>query len=203
MGERLRILSDADDVLADNASGFAEFSNRTWGTNLTAEDFSEDWRTMWGVDLAEVNRRAKIFQTSDTVLHYKPIPGATVALQSIGKAHDLGVLTSRRHGLRAHTATWLDQHYPDAFPLGVHYSGIFDTVKTTDAHTITKAEKFLELGGDVLIDDQLKHCAAVAAYGKRAILYGNYAWNQASELPDGVTRCETWEEIEEYFNVAR
>jgi len=191
---------DIDDVLADNASGFAAFCNKTWGLSMMPEDFSEDWCAMWGVDIDEVNRRSHIFHTSDAALHYRPHNGALQVIAALGEKNDNRIVTSRRQLLRTHTQSWVDKHFPELFN-GVHYSGIFDTLQHGD-HLKTKVDVLKEINADILVDDQLKHCIAAARAGIPAILFGNYRWNQAEILPQGITRCETMQEIGEYFGVA-
>lgn len=201
MVEGKRIAWDIDDVLADNAGGFAEFCNTTWGLSMKPEDFSEDWCAMWGVDLEEVNRRSRIFHGSDVPLHYAPLVGAHDVVAALAEHNTNLVVTSRREALRAHTATWLDQHFSGLFA-SVHHSGIFDQETDTD-HLLTKADVLVQISADFIVDDQPKHCFAAAERGIQAILYGNYNWNQVKLLPKGVVRCETPEALKEYFNVTR
>ena len=201
MIEGKTIAWDIDDVLADNATGFAAFCNEMWDLSMTPEDFSEDWCAMWGVDIDEVNRRSHIFHTSDAALYYRPHDGAQQVVAALAETNDNRVVTSRRHLLRAHTTTWVGQHFPGLFT-DIHYSGIFDTFQHGD-HLKTKADVLKEIEADILVDDQLKHCIAAAEQGIEAVLYGNYRWNQAEILPQGITRCATMQEVGEYFGVAR
>ena len=80
----------------------------------------------------------------------------------------------------------------------VYYAGIWDT-HAKDAHLAMKAEICREIGADYLIDDQTKHCFAAAEAGIPAILYRDYPWNRNGQLPTGVTRCRTWQDVEQYF----
>jgi hypothetical protein len=57
-----------------------------------------------------------------------------------------------------------------------------------------------DVGAAYLIDDQLKHCLAAHDMGVQALLFGNYAWNQASDLPDGIVRCAGWADVADYFD---
>lgn len=201
MIEGKTIAWDIDDVLADNATGFAAFCNTTWGLSMKPEDFSEDWCTMWGVDIDEVNRRSHIFHTSDAALSYRPHDGALQVITALAEANDNRIVTSRRQLLREHTATWVGRHFPGLF-IEVHYSGIFDTFQHGD-HLKTKADVLKEINADILVDDQLKHCIAAAEQGIPAILFGSYRWNQAETLPQGIIRCQTMQEVGEYFGVTR
>jgi len=196
-----RIAWDIDDVCADNATGFAEFCNKTWGLAMTADDFSEDWCAMWGVDIDEVNRRSEIFHTSDAALNYAPHEGAYDTLLALSKNNENHVVTSRRALLREHTDLWIAKHFPDIFT-AIHYSGIFDNLKYGD-HLKTKADVLVDIKADYLVDDQLKHCIAAVEHGIPAVLFGDYKWNQTDKLPAGITRCANWKEVEEYFDVTR
>lgn len=188
---------DADDVLADNAAGFVEFSNRTWDTKLTVADYSEDWASMWGVDVEEVEVRSKIFHASDAVLQYNPDPDALPVLTRLRDRYDLRVVTSRRRELQAHTGLWIATHFPGIFS-NIHYSGIFDDFDHV-SHLLTKGDIYEELPAAYAIDDQLKHCFAALERRIPAVLFGNHPWNQTEVLPGGIERCVNWKEVEEYL----
>lgn len=192
---------DLDDTLAEHAQGFAELCNKLWGLKMTAEDFTEDWCTMWGVDLEEVNRRSRIIHASDASLYYPPIKGAYEVVSAVGERNTNLIVTSRREPLKAHTATWIANHFSGLFE-GIYHSGIFDR-ETDQDHVLSKAELLQKLGADYLVDDQPKHCNAADELGIKAVLYGDYAWNRNVELREGVDRCHTMQELGEYFGVAR
>lgn len=193
---RLKIAIDCDDVLADNAAGFVEFSNKMWGTRLTPEDYDEHWAVVWGVDNDEVEKRATELHNSAVFRDYRPVDAALPSLQRLADQHELCIVTSRRQQVRFDTQAWLHEHYTGIFTdATIHFAGIWDTV---DASSILKDKSSIveSIGADVLIDGQIKHCAAVAQHGRGAILSGNYTWNQAGDLPRGVVRCVDWSAVE-------
>jgi len=192
------IAFDIDDVLAANAEGFAAFSNAQWGTSMTAADFSEDWMSMWGVSAEEMQERSRIFHASDTVARYDAYQEALPILTTLSAKHDLRVVTSRQQSIREHTSNWIDRHFPGVFT-DIHYSGIFDG-GSANAHKVTKVDMLRTISAEYLVDDQLKHCIAAAEAGISAVLFGDYPWNQAETLPNGIVRCVNWKEVEEYFN---
>jgi hypothetical protein len=101
--------------------------------------------------------------------------------------------------MHADTLEWLDRHYQGLFS-DVHLAGLFD-VLTEHSHKGTKVELITRIGADYLIDDQPKHCLAVAQAGGQAILFGDYSWNRnIGPLPKGVTRCLDWVAVKEYFD---
>ena len=193
---RLRIAVDVDDVLAENAAGIVAFSNQRWGTNLTVDDYDEHWAKMWQVDNAEVERRTAEIVSTSLSAGYGHIGGALEVLERLAQHHHLMIATSRCLQVKGDTIAWIDEHFPGIFAsTAVYFSGIWDEL-TNDSHRATKAELMTQINADVLIDDQLKHCQAVAAHGRNALLFGDYAWNQATVLPAGVVRCTNWYEVE-------
>jgi hypothetical protein len=193
---RLRIAVDVDDVLAENAAGIVAFSNQRWGTNLTVDDYDEHWAKMWQVDNAEVERRTAEIVSTSLSAGYGHIGGALEVLERLAQHHHLMIATSRCLQVKGDTIAWIDEHFPGIFAsTAVYFSGIWDEL-TNDSHRATKAELMTQINADVLIDDQLKHCQAVAAHGRNALLFGDYAWNRATTLPAGVVRCTNWYDVE-------
>lgn len=199
MPQRETIAIDIDDVLADNAGGFVEFSNQRWGTNLAPDQYDEHWAKIWQVDNEETERRANIFHESGVLKAYHRDDSALSVLRRLSHDFRLIVITSRRLQTKGDTVAWIHQHYPGIFTdETIHFAGIWDKVNDQSI-ALTKASLVDALGVDYLIDDQLKHCLAVAAAGKRALLFGNYTWNQTADLPSGMTRVANWRAVEEYF----
>lgn len=193
---RLTIAIDCDDVLAENAVGFISFSNERWGTSLSVDDYNEHWAEMWGVDNKEVERRAAEFHESSAMRGYGHIGGALDVLNRLSDRHHLVITTSRRLQMRSDTLAWIDEHFPGIFSSSaVYFAGIWDEV-SSNSHRMTKGELISQINADVLIDDQLKHCMAVAESGRRALLFGDYQWNKLDKLPDRVNRCVSWLEVE-------
>lgn len=196
---RRTIAIDIDDVLADNAAGFVAFSNKTWGTTLRPEDYDEHWAMLWQVDHAEVERRANAFHESGVLKTYHYVDSALPTLKRLSVDYNLIIVTSRRLQVREDTIAWIHTHYPGIFSDdAIHFAGIWDTIDDNSIHR-TKADVVESLNADYLIDDQLKHCQAVAAAGRKALLFGDYTWNQLDSLPVGVTRTHDWLAVEQYF----
>jgi uncharacterized HAD superfamily protein len=191
---------DIDDVLSASAEGFVSYSNQRYGLQLVPEDYTEDWRQVWRVDLAEAEQRANDFHESGVVSDYLAVAGAQPVLRSLKERYRLIAVTSRRNSIAAHTLDWLDRHYPDTFE-DVVFAGIFDATKLhVDMLRQTKADILRQHLASYLVDDQLKHCLAAAQAGIASVLFGDYSWNQANSLPEGVTRCASWAAVLEYFD---
>jgi len=195
------IAIDVDDVLAISADALVRFSNQKWGTNLTVDDYDEDWSTMWKVDEKEAARRSKIWHSSGEFILKKPQEYGLEVLKELSKDFRLIVATSRRKELMEDTKDWLDTHFRGIFS-EIHFSGIWDK-NDSEAHKVTKAQMCKEIGADFLVDDQLKHCLGAAEAGIPAVLFGEYAWNHSVNLPSKVTRCRDWQAVLEYFSGQR
>ena len=197
------IAVDIDDVLAANASGMIAFSNQQWGTKLTIDDFSEHWGEMWKMadDLEATEKRAEEFFASDPFSSFRHFPEALAVLKKLQQRYRLILVTSRRKRFLRETTEWIDRFFPGIFE-ETHYAGIWDNPKE-GRHEATKGDICKSLNVDYLIDDQLKHCLAVANCNITALLFGTYEWNRAESLPENVVRVKDWKAIGEFFDASR
>lgn len=193
------VACDIDDVIAANAEGFIGWSNHHFGTSLEAAHYTEDFTALWpGIDIAEIERRASLFHESDVVSSYGHIDQAAVTLRALGGRYRFIAATSRRKTNEPYTRAWIEQAYEGIFE-DVIFAGIYDEPVGREHHLRTKADIYRSLQPDYAIDDQLKHCYAAAELGIKTVLFGDYPWNQAEDLPDGISRCKDWAAVEEYF----
>jgi FMN phosphatase YigB (HAD superfamily) len=194
------IAVDIDDVLAANAAGFVRFSNETWGTNLTADDYDEHWPEVWKVDLAESEQRAEMYHQSGTIGRYDHYPEALSVLQRLATRYTLMVATSRRRVVQPETEAWIDMYVPGLFKeicfVGIYDQGVTDGTRWQK----TKLDLLQQKGATYLIDDQLKHCQAAAEAGIHTVLFGEYPWNRLESLPHNMTRCVDWLAVGKYFD---
>lgn len=197
MARRPKIAVDIDEVLADFVNHFVRFSNERWSTTLCFDDYDENWAAMWGVDLDEMKVRAQSYYNSDLVENLTVIPGAHKGLTSLAVNYDIVALTSRPRVVSHRTVSWIDKHYGELLTEEtIHFAGLWDEL-TEHSHKRTKGELVQDLGIDILIDDQPKHCLGAAECGKSAILFGDYAWNRDIMLPSNVVRCVDWSAVEQ------
>ena len=198
--KRPTIAVDIDDVLADSAAHFVEFSNRRWGTRLTIDDYKEHWGEIWKVDTDEWQKRAVEYHNSGAVSELTSRKSeAMPVLEELRHRFKLVIVTSRRLQVRKETSRWLELYYNGIFE-EIHFAGMWDVV-TENSHKATKAKLCKEIDADYLIDDQPKHCIATAKAGIPALLFGNYSWNKnIKNLPPNITRVKNWQEVLEYFS---
>lgn len=192
------IAIDIDDVLADYAAEFVIMSNKLWGTDLTPDQYDEDWMKLWGVGVDEIMERGKILFEDRMHERLKHKDDAVPVLEELSKSYRLTVITARNSQTRELTLGWFKRHYPMIDPDNVTFAGLWENPDSQVAKR-TKGAIAKSLGVDYIIDDQLKHCLAADKLGIKALLFGNYTWNQTGSLPSGVTRVHDWASVGKYF----
>ena len=68
------IAVDIDDVLAESARNLVEYSNKSWGTNITVDDYDEDWAKLWQVDYKFIVKKYNPSKKRKANLFMKFIP---------------------------------------------------------------------------------------------------------------------------------
>lgn len=196
----MKIAVDLDDVLAHSALSLINYSNSQWGTNLSIYDYSEDWVSMWQTHYEDALQRSLQWHASREFGEKPPRAESLPVLKHLASKHDLVILTSRKKIVSDITLDWVARHYAGIFS-DVHFAGIWDDADID--HTLqikgTKSTKFTYIEADILIDDQVKHCNAIAELGKPAVLFGEYAWTDPSTLHPAVVHCKNWKDVEVYF----
>jgi len=185
---RSLIAVDADDVVAVHALEWVTFSNDNFGTQLTIEDYNDDWAAIWRVEHEEVLRRSKMFHIPESFLEYERVLKADIALNRLKEDHDLVMATARPHVAIEPTKQWVERYFPGVF-VDVCFIPLDES----------KAEFCQEIGARCLIEDQPWHCNEMAEAGKEAILFGDYSWNRYAEIVPGVTRAKDWPAVLNYF----
>jgi 5'(3')-deoxyribonucleotidase len=186
---------DIDEVLFPFMPEFVKFHNQEYGTQLTAGDFyCYDFDAVLGLPTLEVTNRIVDFIQRDW-LHVPPIEAAEESIIRLADRFDLAVVTARERLSEKATRVWLDNYFIDLIGshnfLG-HYGASIEKPRT-------KVSVCKELGAVALIDDSIRHTSECPREGVEGVLFGDYAWNQAPSLPDGVTRCEDWEKTVVHF----
>lgn len=192
------IAIDIDDVLADYAKGFVDFSNARWGGNLTIDDYDEHWGNVWGLNKDEVRRRADLIHLERMVRNLDHKPEARPVLEKLAQRFELMVVTSRRIQNKDDTLDWLQKYYPMISTELVTFTSFFDKIDDQSIKK-TKGSLIASLGASYMIDDLPKHCFSAVDHGVKALLFGSYSWNRIDTLPESITRVADWGDVERYF----
>src|SRR5687768_1017224 len=115
MGEAIGTAAlDVDDVVFKHVEGFIRWSNDTYGTNLTQDDYSEAWHEIWGIDLAQTEERKKLFFTDEIVGAFEVVEGAPEGITVLSRIRKIIAVTSRRESLQPVTEKALELIAPGA-----------------------------------------------------------------------------------------
>jgi 5'(3')-deoxyribonucleotidase len=193
---------DIDDVLAANAAGFVKFSNERWGTNLTLDDYDEHWANVWQLNEEETSKRAVELHESGEVGLYEHFPDAVDVLKLLHNQFKIIAVTSRRQMIEKETRAWIEQYFTGLID-DIRFAGFYDDLsKDVELkRSMTKTDILKSIDAEYFIDDQLKHCLSAADEGLKVVLFGDYKWNQSSNLPESITRCATWYDVARYFKL--
>jgi len=195
------IAVDIDDVLAANAEGFAEFSNRRWGTNLKPDDYTEHWAELWAIDISEVQKRKEILFKEKVFTNHRSIEQAKDVLDHLKKKYRLVILSSRQRIIHKDTIDWIEKEFNGVFS-EFHFADMWDRTDL-DIHTrlnSTKTDIAKQIGANYLIDDQPKHCQAAAKAGIIALLFGNYGWTKGIKPTQNMYKVKSWLEVKRFFD---
>ena len=195
------IAVDIDDVVSSQVDALIQFSNETFGTKLTRDDFmapGEYWsyyKMIWGLGEEEGSKRFQTFLEHKIPLKQSIDEQTVNALRELKKNYNLEVVTSRREEFKDGTIEWLAKAIPEVFN-GVHFVYLWDEPN----EQATKAKVCREIGAGYLIDDNAEHCNIAAEAGVHSLLFGTYGWNIYQDLHPNVTRVEDWQGVLNYFH---
>lgn len=189
------IAVDLDDVLAQHAVAFIQFSNERYGTNLEPHEYDDEWENLWGkTEWDEIMRRADGFHTHERTLSYGKIEEASPVLAALKQKYRLVIVTARPKHLIATTHEWLALHHADIFD-EVHFVPIWEP-----DNKVTKADICKQIGATFLIDDSIKHCNIAAEGGIHPLLFGGYQWWSRHIIDPRITKVANWQQVKEYFD---
>jgi uncharacterized HAD superfamily protein len=195
------IAVDIDDVLADELPAMREFINKTYGLQLTAEDYDIEsphagfWLEVWGVGKEEGQARYRAFTEAQVPAQFGILNGALEGIERLKQKYTLVIVTARDQPFTDVTHTWLSKHFPETFKR-IEFVHAWSTDEKVSKAVICK-----QIGADFLIDDSLEHCEMAAEAGLQVVLYGDYGWNRRATEVAGITRAKDWQAVLEYFGV--
>jgi uncharacterized HAD superfamily protein len=199
--KRQTIAVDLDDVLGNEKEAVRLFINERFGFNHTPEDYLVDgeywgyWESVWGQDTEKGEEMHQAYIDAGAKGRHEPVTGAFEAIEKLKRKFNLIIITSRGDKHVQITKVWLQNHFPDVFKR-VEFIPLWGERKV-----ITKAYIAKQLGAEFLIDDNYEHCEQAVEAGLETILFGTYGWNRRyRHLPSGMTRCDNWAEVLEYFD---
>ncbi|HVS78994.1 MAG TPA: hypothetical protein VHD84_01755, partial [Candidatus Saccharimonadales bacterium] len=179
------IAVDIDEVIFPTVVDLIDYVDREHSVKMTMEDFATyHLEDVWPGGPEEGAEIIKAY-IKQVPVEIAPIKGAAEALAKLSERYELIIMTARDPAASVKTQEWLSRHFPEQFK-DTHFVGNRHDSKTWRS----KAEVCKELGVTYLIDDLLTTVLDANEAGVKALLFGDYPWNRAETLPDGVTRVK-------------
>lgn len=192
-GDKPVLAVDVDDVLYPLVPLYAKYHNEHHGTSLTPADFNEYiFENVTKVSPEEYAKRFRHFGSLGGFEEQRFVESSQAAVEQLSGQYQLVVITSRWPDWEQETIGWLKRYFPETFRK-VHFANSY----TQRDRNVTKADICQDIGAQILIDDSLSTLTDCASKGIRGLLFGDYAWNKASQLPSGVQRVQNWNEVVE------
>jgi len=190
------IAVDIDEVLMPHFQDLIEWYNQKYNTRLTLKNNHPTDPIPWGTtDYNEAIRRVQGFFETSEFKHSQPFMESIEAIKILNAKHELVIVTGRDNIIEESTNSWINKHYGKAFS-----KTYFTARYSLEGRSKDKADILIDIKAEYLIDDALHNCVAAAKNGLTALLFGDYVWNRAKNLPQGVVRVKGWQEVLEYFN---
>ena len=186
----MKIGIDLDEILADFLSAIIKYHNLTYGTKLERGQFSSYgfWKT-WGGTKEEAIQKVCDFYKTPFFKNIQPVSGAKKAISTLRQNNDLFIVTSRHDDVIDQTMKWVEGHFPNTFTDIYFANNYFQ-----GGASKTKVQICDEIGANILIEDSMEY-ALECVNSKRKVFLLDYPWNQCPELPQGISRFSSWDEI--------
>lgn len=184
------IAIDCDDTIINTASNFLDYYNNTFGTNVELKDYYSSDLSLWKADRETFDARVHSYLNSADYQNITPFDDAINVIDQLSDKFELHIVTARPDSLVDITKSMLQLHFPDKFN-----SIIFTNDLSSKKRT--KAEVCNELSASYLIDDHIHHAEIAAEHGISVLLFGDYPWNETSNLHANIQRVQNWHQIQD------
>lgn len=188
---RLTLAIDCDDVIVPTSLAILDAYNQQYGTAVGYELYYKE--SSWGASSAEeASKRVDGLLRKGITAKIAPNEDAIEYIRRLHEeGHELHVVTGRQSYQEAETAEMLDRYF----------NGVFTSIEHTNMYAYggtahlrrSKGAVCAAIGADVLIDDHVHHGREVLKHGlDEVIVFGDYPWNAAERLEQGMARCANW-----------
>jgi 5'(3')-deoxyribonucleotidase len=186
----MMIALDMDEVIAELLKATNSYYNNKHDTNFKLSDFDNyDWWNVWRISKEKAVEEFYSFMESPQSKEIKPVEGAIDAIKKLRGHHDLVIITSRQEEFKDNTLEWVKMYIP-----GLE-DNIYFTNTLSKIYTPTKKSDIaLELGVDILIDDQPKYIHDCVEKGIKGLLY-DAPWNQTVLPNKNIIRVYSWDDV--------
>ena len=178
----MRIGVDIDGVVSDSYPVWLQELNQHYGKNIAViTDY--DMHLVFDVPSDDMNNFF-VGNVERLLMTPNPVSGAKEGIETLlSEGHELIYITARTPEQKDITVRWFDKHKIPHEHERVLFSGFKSKVDLVKQWSI-----------EVFIEDYEVNAKAIAECGVPVLLL-NASYNQDKQLPTGVTRCQSWNEI--------
>ena len=186
----MKIGIDVDEVLVDFMENLIALYNQSHNACFRRHDFrSMRFAETWGGSDEEAKEEVRRFFESSHFDEIEPISQSQYGIEKLKlSGHELIIVTSRPESVRERTLDWLNQNYLGAF------SEFYFTSEWFNGGGSRKPDICIKAGIEILVDDALENGRECSEAGIKVLL-PDCPWNQTEDLPEGIKRVYSWEEI--------
>jgi len=176
----VRIGVDIDGVVSDSYPAWLQELNLHYGKNITVvSDY--DMHLVFDVPRDDMNNFF-VGNVERLFMMPKPVSGAKEGIETLlREGHEVIYVTARTPEEKDLTVRWLTMY---EIP---HKHVLFSGFKS-------KVHLIKQWGIEVFIEDYQVNAKAIAESGVPVLLL-DASYNQEKQLPKGITRCHSWQEI--------
>ncbi|PIN73242.1 hypothetical protein COV20_03355 [Candidatus Woesearchaeota archaeon CG10_big_fil_rev_8_21_14_0_10_45_16] len=186
----MKIGVDIDGVLVDFVSGFLQYYNLKYGTDLKYNDATTYYmEEAFGLPQDKISSIMNEYLRSHAFVRMQLIPGSKEAIGNLSSRHSLHIITARSSDIYDRTVGWLHHNFP----------GCFSKILFSNSPGLPKMSKAAickQQGVSILVEDSLENALTCSAAGVTVFLM-DCPWNQRGQLPENVIRVSDWQEIVE------
>eukprot|EP01023_Acetabularia_acetabulum_P022672 TRINITY_DN2227_c0_g2_i1.p1 TRINITY_DN2227_c0_g2~~TRINITY_DN2227_c0_g2_i1.p1 ORF type:complete len:300 (-),score=24.82 TRINITY_DN2227_c0_g2_i1:347-1246(-) len=200
---KLTVAVDVDEVLARFLDALNLYCKDRHGMVYDIADYDKyEFAKIWGCSSEYAAHIVHEFFTSEHFLEgVCVVPGSKEALDQLSSMTDvnLEIVTSRQNVITKPTKRWIYSNFPGIFGDRVHICNQW----SLEGKQRSKSEVCLQIGADILIDDNPRYAVECAKKGIQVLLFdwqSTYPW--AQQLPQEwvdhelITVVKSWQEIE-------
>lgn len=189
---KLIVAVDVDDVLVPHETLLVKEFRRYFDEHYSRDSMHGATASLSEGQKQQVKEIMNRFLTSEEFRSIEPIEGAVQIMGQLDGYYKLVIVTARPKVIHEITKEWLHRHFPAIFN-DIHF--VNEGHGWGEVRGVSKREVCQQIGARYLIDDSLLHIQEAAECGVNGLLFGDYSWNQAGELPQNTIRVKDWTEV--------
>jgi uncharacterized HAD superfamily protein len=191
----MKIGIDIDDVVVEFVKGFCEFFNKLKNTNYVFEDvYTYNLKKLVNISKEEEINLIKDFNKSEKFFNLDFVKGAKENIFDLEEKNKIFFITSRPLEIEKITNDFFERNFPKN-NFEIHFS----CEKWGNGEGKTKGEICLDLGIEVIIEDNEKFALECAEKGIKSFLLDK-PWNQDYVKHENIIKVKNWKELMVHLN---